>query len=694
MIDNKVITDNSNFIQQMAVCELMNDRYFYIPSYQRGYRWGKTQIYDLCNDLLDYVLKKEKDAKNKSFYCLQPIIVIPRKFEIKGHDYEGFEVVDGQQRLTSLFILYRFLVSYVGHLMQLPIPRAEKIKDIESKHNTQLYHLYYETRPNDFETIEKIGLETLLNNDIMDIDIAHISNAYQYINNWLKDAEEGAWRILKRYPKSEIQSANKIVQGLLDILHNKRDSEKGSVQVIWYQLNEEKDAVKEFIKENTGKIKLTDTELIKGLFLQKRNWGKELANLQQLSIGKDWELIENTLHNNEFWAFLSNDIHQEDNRIEIVFKYIYQKHNNGNSLPKDSKNALFRFYSDYFEENFNKGGMSRLWDEVKECFQAMQNWYNDPYIYNLVGLLSKNGKTLYDIITIYESQDVVTKEDFLWKLKKEIKNLLPKPIESDDQESKFPKRLFKLFYAKDDNAIRNLLRFVNVRQKCLQIDKARHDIESGEKKSDKDRSEKDLMSQIYRFPYDVMESFSWDVEHIDSATTNQLNAKEEKEIWIKESKEALGDKITKNQSFIDYEIDLNTCDSDDDRTKILNNMISIIKSVAEDGFNEDSEEAKDRKNWIGNLTLLDCGTNRQYKNAIFAIKHNKIAQRVRDGIFVPICTKKVFDKQILGCTDGLWRWDWNDKLKHHDFLLKEYDAFVKEINDYQAAKNINNYGNK
>ena len=115
-------------------------------------------------------------------------------------------------------------------------------------------------------------------------------------------------------------------------------------------------------------------------------------------------------------------------------------------------------------------------------------------------------------------------------------------------------------------------------------------------------------------------------------------------------------------------------------------MISIIKSVSEDGFNEDSEEAKDRKNWIGNLTLLDCGTNRQYKNAIFAIKHNTIAQRVRDGIFVPICTKKVFDKQFLGCTDGLWRWDWNDKLKHHEFLLKEYDDFVKEIDNYQAAK--------
>ena len=84
MIDNQVnnisLANNANYIQQLAICELMNDRYFYIPSYQRGYRWGKTQIYDLCNDLLDYVLKKEIDTKSKSFYCLQPIIVIPKEF--------------------------------------------------------------------------------------------------------------------------------------------------------------------------------------------------------------------------------------------------------------------------------------------------------------------------------------------------------------------------------------------------------------------------------------------------------------------------------------------------------------------------------------------------------------------------------------------------------------------------------------
>ena len=94
--------NNTNYIQQMAVSKLMDGRYFFIPSYQRGYRWSKTQIYDLCNDLLDYALKKEQEQQNliqnKSFYCLQPIIVIPKTFSIEGEGVlNGYEDVDGQQ---------------------------------------------------------------------------------------------------------------------------------------------------------------------------------------------------------------------------------------------------------------------------------------------------------------------------------------------------------------------------------------------------------------------------------------------------------------------------------------------------------------------------------------------------------------------------------------------------------------------
>ncbi|MCI0501293.1 MAG: DUF262 domain-containing protein, partial [Epsilonproteobacteria bacterium] len=47
---------------------------FFIPSYQRGYRWTKQQVEELLEDIFEF----DKDVqleKNKGFYCLQPIVV-------------------------------------------------------------------------------------------------------------------------------------------------------------------------------------------------------------------------------------------------------------------------------------------------------------------------------------------------------------------------------------------------------------------------------------------------------------------------------------------------------------------------------------------------------------------------------------------------------------------------------------------
>ena len=728
----------TNSIRQMAFSDLVDPNekefYFFIPCYQRGYRWGKEQIYDLCNDLLDFVLKKEQEAidgiKNQSFYCLQPIIIMPRKFTIEGHgEYNGYEVVDGQQRLTSLYNLYRYLSSKDNNLTLLPIDITSKKEIVERKYLSRLYHIYYETRPNDYDILEKIGYENLKKDDIKDIDIAHISNAYQYMDQWLSD-EDGARKVLSRYKSITIKSEGDIVRELLKMLHNPIGSPNGSVQFIWYELDKVKDAVKEFIKENTGKIKLTDTELIKGLFMQKRNWDKSVSNLQQLSIGKDWELIENTLHHNDFWSFLSNNISEEDNRIKIVFEYIYQKHHYGNTVSKNSQNALFRFYSEYFETNHD---MSSLWQEVKECFQAMQNWFNDPYIYNLVGLLSKQGKCLYDIINIFGQIDIKTTDDFKWKLKEEILKGLEEPnktkeipeseitesaevkevvttqdertidnegtqdiITEDDENSEhkvdleddndsFPERRFDLFYNKDNDAIKNLLLFVNVRQLCLQLDEARKDIEESEKKSDQNRTEQDLLNHIYRFPYDVLDSFKWDIEHIDSATTNELKLTKEKISWIEGAEDTLGTVITEDLNYKNLKAKFEAEPNNQDANLV--EMIKQIKKLAEDDdideTKSDENEIKMRKDWIGNLTLLDSGTNRGYGNALFVIKHEWIEQRAQKGIFIPICTRNVFDKRIDGCDKTFWRWRWQDKCLYHRFLLNQYDAFVKEIKEHK-----------
>src|SRR5580704_4306392 len=66
---------------------------YWIPAYQRGYRWTQLQVTQLLDDIWDFIQDGAGD-----FYCLQPIVV-------RRMDDGRFEVVDGQQRLTTLHIL-------------------------------------------------------------------------------------------------------------------------------------------------------------------------------------------------------------------------------------------------------------------------------------------------------------------------------------------------------------------------------------------------------------------------------------------------------------------------------------------------------------------------------------------------------------------------------------------------------------
>ena len=68
------------------------DGKFYIPSYQRGYRWEKDQVYRLLDDIYT------NGAKN---YCLQPVVI--RKLT------DRYELIDGQQRLTTLYMLLKYI---------------------------------------------------------------------------------------------------------------------------------------------------------------------------------------------------------------------------------------------------------------------------------------------------------------------------------------------------------------------------------------------------------------------------------------------------------------------------------------------------------------------------------------------------------------------------------------------------------
>ncbi|MFB9777788.1 DUF262 domain-containing protein [Brevibacterium otitidis] len=108
----------------LAVGELFSvhsDRYS-IPLYQRNYTWGEEQIHRLLHDVLD-----EAERENPNDYFLGNLVVAP-----PDEFYDPFDVIDGQQRLTTLYILLSRLRripelrSTVGELQPLVYEAREK----------------------------------------------------------------------------------------------------------------------------------------------------------------------------------------------------------------------------------------------------------------------------------------------------------------------------------------------------------------------------------------------------------------------------------------------------------------------------------------------------------------------------------------------------------------------------------------
>ena len=93
--------------------DTMNWKQFFIPHYQRGYRWTEQQVKQLLDDI-DSFTPREIPGKpeERTFYCLQPVVVklmneeYKQKYGLKG---EWYEVIDGQQRLTTIYIILQYI---------------------------------------------------------------------------------------------------------------------------------------------------------------------------------------------------------------------------------------------------------------------------------------------------------------------------------------------------------------------------------------------------------------------------------------------------------------------------------------------------------------------------------------------------------------------------------------------------------
>lgn len=212
----------------------------------------------MLNDISEFVPREISDTDEKTWYCLQPVVV-------KSRAENEYEVIDGQQRLTAIYLILHYLN-----------------QDFIEKRRDKLFSIDYQTRSNS-NFLQKTDEE---NNS--GIDFYYMHEAYKTIDTWFNSREEDT-----SFDKNEYRTKLKF--------HTK---------VIWYETTED-NAITVFTRLNIGKISLTNAELIKALFLNSSNFKSrnlDRMRLRQIEIANEWDNIETSLQNNKLWYFLSDDM--------------------------------------------------------------------------------------------------------------------------------------------------------------------------------------------------------------------------------------------------------------------------------------------------------------------------------------------------------------------------------------------------
>lgn len=624
------------------------DKNFTVPLYQRGYRWEAQQVKDLLEDIAAFMGRGDI---GDSSYCLQPLAVkesVKDKTsfleELPKTDTEDvldrtreainnnirWEVIDGQQRLTTVWLILNSLGKTNPYVVEFARWKGEKLANIVG------------SVPNDST------------NDT--IDKHHIWCANKAIASFF--VGEKAFDDYKA----------KFCETLLN-----------KVQFIWYEVDEE-EPVKVFTRLNIGKIALTNSELIKALFLNCSNFvGDEFETirLRQMEISGRWDEIEAILQDDEFWMFLHEPEYDKPTRIDFIFDLICEKKLLGSPKTEigNDKYRTFRYFSEYFHDRSNPADIiKQCWQEIDSIFATFKEWFDDLTLYHYVGFLVVCGEKIKDVID--EWCKASSKRVFVDCLKDKIKGKIgaySRNLDAQYEISEHPK-----------TQCRPLLLL--------------HNIQTVINQNSRSANAGRLRDAFYKFPFHLYKTEGWDVEHIDSNSENELVDKDSQNEFLLNRYLALPKDLRKEiEEFID------------DATageKKFDELREKTKSLIDEERDRDPL-GQDDKNKLWNFALLDSSTNRGYGNAIFSAKRRIIIGKDRgmllqvpritkkngnpvfelpepkgegaESVFIPPCTRHVFFKYYSTVLSSPNYWTKTDAWAYRQNIFETLKEFGVEL---------------
>lgn len=322
---------------------------FVIASYQRGYRWGQHEVRQLLDDIKANADSARQERRTASDYYLQPVVVLPRGKNV-------WELVDGQQRLTTLYLIAKYLGT------RLPDAKVE-------------YTLSYETRNQEhndswrfLETLEAQRPEARRAN----IDFHHMALAYDTIEGWF----------------GEQANPGKAATDMFTALSE-------WVYVIWYQAPDETNPNDLFTRLNRDRIPLTDSELIKALILSKSGAADGQAGRQE-EIAAQWDVFEHELRDEQFWAFLTGSTQRRPTHIDFLFESM---------TPAADSRARPRYWTfEHIRDEVDTRGAAALWRDVVARHGLLAGWFQDRELYHRIGYLVAIGASVPELIKESSSQ--------------------------------------------------------------------------------------------------------------------------------------------------------------------------------------------------------------------------------------------------------------------------------------------------
>lgn len=603
---------------------------YFIPDYQRGYRWEKEHVNKLLHGLTVFFRNRKPNAGN--FYCLQPIVVKKltdtkkTEFELPNPNEDWYEVIDGQQRLTTIRIILAIM------------------KNLERRWSDEYsFNIHYRTRPALGAIFDKLSVKDTANGSeaiFEGIDLSHPDIDTYHVR-------QTAQTILDFFPPTGNNNINeKFFTGEFEqyFLNDGNDSDSKAVKVIWYELtdNEEDSAEELFERINEKCIKLNNAELVRALFLSDQAEYKtdetllkglddtlrvkieeRESNRKQSHIITQWDVIEQHLHDPSFWAFINQDGEgaSYDCRIEYLFDLVARK-------DKFEGDSLFTLLELERRSKLGSDGLWELWRTVERYAATLSAWSRNRNLFHKIGfiVLYSGRQALIDLLeksTTLPKKAKEGEESFESVIDGMIKDIVA--IGND-------RTLEQLDYYKDSEAIKKLLTLYNVESTRLKTTES--------------------FFPFDRFKEKIHSGNGWSLEHIH-AQNSELIDKNKREKWVEFIELNLRTLRNMKRRFQEGQYDpqstIDTLEAQLQQARTENfsyNDVVILYEAVVHYFNRFVAEEKRAVDLhsISNLALLSAEMNSSAGKSVFEVKRQLIIEKDAAGEYIPVCTRRVFLK--------------------------------------------------